>query len=66
MTRRPVGCSGRCSTTRLAATGKTNRRSARSSSCRPRTVGVHLYNAFPKLGVTARPQLPDLVEHFDR
>jgi DNA-binding CsgD family transcriptional regulator len=51
---------------RLAATGKTNREIGQSLFLSPRTVGVHLYNAFPKLGVTARRQLPDLVERFDR
>ncbi|MGO4751121.1 LuxR C-terminal-related transcriptional regulator, partial [Streptomyces sp. 2MCAF27] len=28
----------------------------------PRTVGSHLYRVFPKLGITARSQLRDVVE----
>ncbi|MFE2187971.1 response regulator transcription factor [Streptomyces sp. NPDC059455] len=32
----------------------------------PRTVGSHLYRSFPKLGVTARSQLRDLIEASGR
>ncbi|MET7481407.1 LuxR C-terminal-related transcriptional regulator [Streptomyces sp. NPDC005648] len=28
----------------------------------PRTVGSHLYRVFPKLGITARSQLRDVLE----
>lgn len=47
---------------RLAATGMTNREIGASLYLSPRTVSAHLYNAFPKLGVTARSQLRDVVE----
>lgn len=46
---------------RLAATGLTNPEIAASLYLSPRTVSTHLYNAFPKLGVTARAQLRDIV-----
>ncbi|MFG1992299.1 AAA family ATPase [Actinoplanes sp. NPDC048988] len=42
---------------RLAAAGLTNREIADQMYLSPRTVGVHLYKAFPKLGVTSRTQL---------
>ncbi|RSN03644.1 hypothetical protein DMB42_33625 [Nonomuraea sp. WAC 01424] len=44
----------------LAATGLSNRDIAAHLFLSPRTVGQHLYKAFPKLGVTARGQLADL------
>lgn len=47
---------------RLAASGLTNREIGASLYLSPRTVSAHLYNAFPKLGVTARSQLRDIVE----
>lgn len=47
---------------KLAATGMTNREIGASLYLSPRTVGAHLYNAFPKLGVTSRGQLRDIVE----
>ncbi|MGP3775823.1 helix-turn-helix transcriptional regulator [Streptomyces sp. SDT5-1] len=47
---------------RLAALGLTNREVAQKLHLSPRTVGSHLYRAFPKLGITARAQLRDLVE----
>ena len=47
---------------RLAASGMTNREIGASLYLSPRTVGAHLYKAFPKLGVTARAQLRDIVE----
>ncbi|WP_320778702.1 helix-turn-helix transcriptional regulator, partial [Streptomyces sp. CRN 30] len=46
---------------RLAATGLTNREVAEKLYLSPRTVGSHLYRAFPKLGITARSQLRDVV-----
>ncbi|WP_433828472.1 helix-turn-helix transcriptional regulator [Actinoplanes sp. CA-015351] len=46
---------------RLAAAGMTNREIGASLFLSPRTVSTHLYNAFPKLGVTARSQLRDRI-----
>ncbi|SNY53657.1 helix-turn-helix transcriptional regulator [Paractinoplanes atraurantiacus] len=42
---------------RLAATGLSNKEIADRLFLSPRTVGSHLYKAFPKLGVTSRAQL---------
>lgn len=42
---------------RLAATGATNREIAARLFLSPRTVGHHLYRAFPKLGVSSRAEL---------
>lgn len=49
---------------RLAARGLTNREIAEKLFLSPRTVGSHLYRSFPKLGITARSQLRDLLEGF--
>lgn len=46
---------------RLAASGMTNPEIAAALYLSPRTVSTHLYNAFPKLGVTSRAQLRDVV-----
>nr|WP_309248737.1 AAA family ATPase [Streptomyces sp. MNP-20] len=46
----------------LAARGLTNREIGERLFLSPRTVGSHLYRSFPKLGVTARSQLRDLLE----
>ncbi|WP_240197057.1 helix-turn-helix domain-containing protein [Nonomuraea lactucae] len=48
--------------TGLAARGLTNREIGERLLLSPRTVSSHLYRSFPKLGVTARSQLRDLVE----
>lgn len=48
---------------RLAARGLTNREIGERLFLSPRTIGSHLYRSFPKLGITARSQLRDLVEH---
>ncbi|MCG8968741.1 LuxR family transcriptional regulator [Streptomyces sp. CL12-4] len=47
---------------RLAARGLTNREIGEKLFLSPRTVGSHLYRSFPKLGITARSQLRDLIE----
>jgi DNA-binding CsgD family transcriptional regulator len=47
---------------RLAARGLTNREIGEQLFLSPRTVGSHLYRSFPKLGITARSQLRDLIE----
>ena len=43
----------------LAATGLTNKQIGQRLYLSPRTVGAHLYRAFPKLGVTSRAALRD-------
>jgi DNA-binding CsgD family transcriptional regulator len=43
---------------RLAAQGLSNRDIAAQLFLSPRTVGYHLYKAYPKLGVLARSELP--------
>ncbi|WP_067797083.1 helix-turn-helix transcriptional regulator [Actinomadura formosensis] len=45
---------------RLAATGLSNREIGAQLFLSPRTVGYHLYKAYPKLGVTARTELARL------
>ncbi|WP_264203728.1 helix-turn-helix transcriptional regulator [Streptomyces bambusae] len=47
---------------RLAAQGLTNREIGERLFLSPRTVGTHLYQAFPALGVTSRSQLRDVVD----
>jgi DNA-binding NarL/FixJ family response regulator len=46
---------------RLAASGLSNKEIADHVYLSHRTVGAHLYRAFPKLGVTTRAQLADLL-----
>ncbi|WP_328492401.1 AAA family ATPase [Streptomyces sp. NBC_00414] len=46
---------------RLAAAGLTNREIGERLFLSPRTVGFHLYRIFPKLGITARAQLRDVL-----
>ncbi len=46
---------------RLAAAGLTNRDIGDRLFLSPRTVGSHLYRIFPKLGVSTRTQLRDIV-----
>ncbi|MEV6037392.1 AAA family ATPase [Nonomuraea sp. NPDC052116] len=46
---------------RLAAAGMSNREIAARLFLSPRTVGHHLYKAYPKLGVTHRVELAQLV-----
>jgi DNA-binding CsgD family transcriptional regulator len=45
---------------RRAATGLSNREIAAQLFLSPRTVGYHLYKAYPKLGVSRRSQLGQL------
>ncbi|MDX2391936.1 helix-turn-helix transcriptional regulator [Streptomyces sp. DK15] len=45
---------------RLAAAGLTNRDIGSQLFLSPRTVGYHLYNAYPKLGVSSRVELARL------
>ncbi|MFI7687777.1 LuxR C-terminal-related transcriptional regulator [Nonomuraea sp. NPDC049655] len=46
---------------RLAATGASNRDIAAQLYLSPRTVGYHLYKAFPKLGISSRAELAAIV-----
>ena len=46
----------------LAASGLSNREIGEQLYLSPRTVGSHLYNVYPKLGVSSRRQLRDLLE----
>ncbi|MGW5681585.1 ATP-binding protein [Nonomuraea sp. NPDC003754] len=46
---------------RLAATGASNKEIAAQLFLSPRTVGHHLYKAYPKLGVTTRTELAGLI-----
>jgi DNA-binding CsgD family transcriptional regulator len=45
---------------RLAATGATNRQIGAQLFLSPRTVGFHLYKAYPKLGISSRADLAAL------
>ncbi|MFE6049998.1 AAA family ATPase [Kitasatospora sp. NPDC056446] len=47
---------------RLAARGLTNREIGERLFLSPRTVGSHLYRVFPKLGITARSQIRDVLD----
>lgn len=42
---------------RLAASGLSNKEIGRRLYLSPRTVSTHLYNLFPKLGITSRASL---------
>ncbi|MFG2085251.1 MULTISPECIES: helix-turn-helix transcriptional regulator [unclassified Spirillospora] len=46
---------------RLAAAGLSNREIGAQLYLSPRTVGHHLYNAYPKIGVTRRMELARLL-----
>ncbi|MEY9968509.1 DNA-binding CsgD family transcriptional regulator [Streptacidiphilus sp. MAP12-16] len=47
---------------RLAARGLRNREIAEQLMVSPRTIGSHLYNVYPKLGVSRRQQLRDFFD----
>jgi ATP/maltotriose-dependent transcriptional regulator MalT len=48
---------------RMAASGLSNREIGRQLYLSHRTVGAHLYRAFPKLGITSRGQLRDALDN---
>jgi DNA-binding CsgD family transcriptional regulator len=50
---------------RLAAEGLTNREIAERLLLSPRTVSSHLYRSFPKLGISDRHQLRDVIADTD-
>ena len=50
---------------RLAASGLTNKQIAERLFLSPRTVGGHLYQIFPKLGITTRAALRDALAAAD-
>ncbi|MFI0425146.1 AAA family ATPase [Spongiactinospora sp. 9N601] len=47
---------------RLAAQGLSNRQIAEHMFLSPRTIGAHLYRIFPKLGITSRAQIRDVLD----
>ncbi|MFE6054061.1 AAA family ATPase [Kitasatospora sp. NPDC056446] len=49
----------------LAAGGLTNKEIGSQICLSPRTVGAHLYRAFPKLGITTRAALRDALTRID-
>jgi DNA-binding CsgD family transcriptional regulator len=50
----------------MAASGLSNRQIGESLFLSPRTVGTHLYRAFPKLGITSRAALRDALTEVAR
>ena len=46
----------------LAASGLTNREIGQRFNLSPRTIASHLYKVYPKLGVSRRHQLRDIVD----
>ena len=51
---------------RLAAAGLTNKEIGQRLYLSPRTVGTHLYQLFPKLGITSRVALRDALQDASR
>jgi DNA-binding CsgD family transcriptional regulator len=50
----------------LAAAGLTNKQIGERLFLSPRTVATHLYELFPKLGITSRAALRDALDRFDQ
>ena len=50
---------------RLAAQGHSNREIAAELSLSPRTIGSHLYRAYPPLGISSRYQIRDVLAALD-
>ncbi|MEU6840430.1 LuxR family transcriptional regulator [Streptomyces sp. NPDC046716] len=50
---------------RLAGRGLSNRQIGQELGLSPRTIGAYLYRIFPRLGVTARAQLPGVLRAAD-
>jgi DNA-binding CsgD family transcriptional regulator len=50
---------------RLAAAGLSNKQIGEKLFLSPRTVSTHLYQLFPKLGISSRAALRDALEHLD-
>ncbi|MGW1626409.1 helix-turn-helix transcriptional regulator [Streptomyces sp. NPDC002172] len=50
----------------LAATGLTNKQIAERMFLSHRTIGTHLYQIYPKLGITSRAALRDALSRLDR
>lgn len=46
---------------RLAGQGLTNQQIAQTLFISPRTVGYHLYKAYPKLNIRSRSQIRDVL-----
>jgi DNA-binding CsgD family transcriptional regulator len=51
---------------RLAAAGMTNKQIGQRLHLSPRTVGSHLYQVFPKLGITSRAALRDALQEASK
>lgn len=47
----------------MAASGLTNREIGARLYLSPRTIGSHLYHLYPKLGVSSRIELGQLLDH---
>ncbi|MFL6115484.1 MAG: response regulator transcription factor, partial [Catenulispora sp.] len=61
----PVLTSQELEIAQLAASGLTNKQIAQRLLISHRTVGAHLYQIFPKLGITSRAMLRDALESLE-